>query len=29
VRFRHESKQHYLEQLEAMVGVARQATQSA
>jgi probable F420-dependent oxidoreductase len=29
VRFRHESKQHYLEQLEAMVGVARQATESA
>jgi hypothetical protein len=27
VRFRHRSKQHYLEQLEAMVGVARQATE--
>ena len=27
VRFRHRSKQHYLEQLEAMVGVVRQATE--
>jgi probable F420-dependent oxidoreductase len=27
VRFRHRSKQHYLEQLEAMVGVARDATE--